>query len=407
MSFAKGPRSRLWLLLGILAVAILGLWLLFVRRAPPEQPRTARSLAPPRPAAHPAPTPAPAPAEHTPVAAAVPPAQEELCGVSGADQQRASGESVEQHVARLTRQAIERWRKSLLENTNPRQRAMGLALRDARPGAGGLQEAPDTSSDNALVLLAIETNDPAIYSLALGQCGAGDPQMAAGPCQGLSLEHWAKIDPDNAEPWLWIAARTDAAGDGTRTDEALRRAAGAARLDNYAGVMGAVALGALSPQVSPLEKAVAGADVISIARSTTPFALVTRLCSEQALQEGARKKQCAAVAKLLATEGSTLIEVAMAWRLGQRVGWPEDQWLPLQSEQRSYTQALSYPWAAADVGGGFACPVVKRYDYFIDQLAASGDERAALKATVEFNRQNTGAQPPAGSAPLPSEPRPL
>jgi hypothetical protein len=362
-----------------------------------------------RPAARAEHPPDGSPAAQKPLTVAAPPVRDELCGVTASQQQRDAGESVEQHVARLTDPAIARWRQALLESTNPRHHAMGLALRNARPGPVAEPQAPpDAPSDNELVLTAMETNDPAIYALALGQCGEGDPDLAAGPCQGLSLAHWSRIDPDNAEPWLWIAARADAAGDRTRTDEALGRAASAARLESYAGVMSAVALGALSAQTTPLEKAVAGADLISIARYVTPFALVTRLCSEQAMQEAARKKQCAAIAKLLADQGSTQLEVAMAWRLAQRAGWPEDQWLTLQAEQRSYTHALSYPWNAAEAGGGFGCPVVKRYDYFIDQLAASGDERAALKATVEFARQVPEPRTPAAtSASVPPEHRPL
>jgi hypothetical protein len=409
MSSGKGLRSRRWLLPGVLAVLGLGLVLLLTWRAAPQKSANTHALAPSQPAAHVEHPPDRAPAAQKPLAAVAPPVRDELCSVPAPQQLRAAGESVEQHVARLTDPAIARWRQGLLDTTNPRQRAMGLALRNARPGPVAEPQAPpDTPSDNELVLLAMETNDPAIYALALGQCGEGDPELAAGPCQGLSLEHWSRIDPDNAEPWLWIAARADAAGDHMRTDEALRRAAGATRLESYAGVMSAVALGALSPQVTPLEKAVAGADLVSVARYVTPFALVTRLCSEQAMQDSARTNQCAAIAKLLADQGSTEIEVAMAWRVGQRVGWPQDQWLALQGEQRSYMRALSYPWNAADSGGGFGCPVVKRYDFFIDQLAASGDERAALKATLEFARQAPEPRPPAGtSVSVPPEHRPL
>lgn len=313
-----------------------------------------------------------------------------LCGMSESDQVRNDGETVEQHVARVTEKTIGGWRTALLESGDLRQRAVGLALGNAKPISGSLTfAAPDSAAKNDLVLLAIETNDPAIYALALGQCGENNLTMAVGPCQGLSLEHWAQIDPDNAVPWMWLASRADSMVDRVRADEALSRAANASRLDSYVGAMSALALGALPPQVAPLEKAVAGADLISISRLVTPVALVANLCSEQALQVAARKQQCSSIANLLATQGSSIFEVVMAAILGKRLGWPEEKWMPLQKESDSYRHAPVYPWSSAESGDrGFRCPKVLKYDYFIDQLAAhGGSERAAMKATIEAPRK--------------------
>jgi hypothetical protein len=315
---------------------------------------------------------------------------DDLCGVSGSDQLRNDRETVEQHVARVTERTVGRWKTTLLDSGDPRQRAVGLALGNAKPAPDSwTSAAPDAPANNDLVLLAMKTNDPAIYALALGQCSENNLDMAAGPCQELSLEHWTQIDPDNAVPWMWMAARADKMGDHVRADAALSRAANASRLDSYVGAMSALALRALPPKVAPLEKAVAGADLISISRLVAPVALVASLCSEQALQIATRKEQCSSMTNLLATQGSAIIEVAMAAILGKRLGWPEDKWIPLQKESDSYRQALSYPWSRAESGDrGFRCPKVLKYDYFIDQLAAhGGSERAAMKATVEAPRK--------------------
>jgi hypothetical protein len=94
--------------------------------------------------------------------------------------------------------------------------------------------------------------------------------------------------------------------------------------------MSAHALDALPPKVAPLEKAVAGADLIAISRLVAPVALVASLCPEQALRVATRKEQCSSMANLLATQGSAVIEVAMAAILGKRLGWPENKWGPLQ-----------------------------------------------------------------------------
>jgi len=314
---------------------------------------------------------------------------DDLCGVSGSDQLRNDRETIEQHVARVTAKTVGRWRTALLRSADRRQRAIGLALGNAGRAADSRPYAtPGTPANNNLVLLALETNDPAIYALALGQCSENNVDMPAGPCRRLSLEHWAKIDPDNAVAWMWIASRDDKSGDPVRTDEAFSEAAEASRLDSYVGAMKALALGALPPKVTPLEKAVAGADLISISGLVTPVALVTTLCSEQALQVVTRKQQCSSVTNVLATQGTSMTEVAMAAILGKRLGWPQDKWITLRKESDYYRQAPSYPWSKADSSAGFRCRTVLRYDYFIDQLAAhGGSERAAMKATIEASRQ--------------------
>jgi hypothetical protein len=355
---SESRRSWRWLVLVGLAVFSLFLLFLVTRAGPPE--RTAAGAR----------------------------VTDDLCGVSGSDRLRNDRETIEQHVARVTAKTVGRWRTVLLRSADRRQRAIGLALDKAEPASDSRTYAtPGTPADNNLILLALETNDPAIYALALGQCSENNVDMPAGPCRRLSLEHWAQIDPDNAVPWMWIASRADKSRDPFRTDEAFSQAAKASRLDSYVGAMKALALGALPPKVTPLEKAVAGADLISISGLVTPVALVTTLCSEQALQVATRKQQCSSVTNVLATQGTSMMEVAMAAILGKRLGWPEDKWIALRQESDSYRAALSYPWSNADSGAGFQCEKVLRYDYFIDQLAAhGGSERAAMKATIEALR---------------------
>lgn len=72
-----------------------------------------------------------------------------LCGVSGSDQVRNHGETVEQHVARVTEKTIGGWRTALLESGDPqaarsrsgsgeRQTCFGF-LDVCGPGFGGEQ----------------------------------------------------------------------------------------------------------------------------------------------------------------------------------------------------------------------------------------------------------------------------
>jgi len=387
------PPHWRWIILGALALFALLLFLVLLNRQRPEATSagpsaSASSSRGPRDMSLPGPS-HPTPAS---TAAAETGVKDNLCGVSGSELLRKSGESIQQHVARLTDATMSRWRAALLASEDPRQQALGLALTDAQPTPNpSAYVAPDTSSNNSLVLLAIQSNDPAIYALALGQCGEQNLEMAVGPCQGLSVEHLAQIDSDNAMPWMWIASRAEMNGNFALADEALGHAANASRLQSYVGAMRVAALDVLPPDVTPLEKAMAGVDLQSIARIGSPFGGMLSLCSEEALQGAQRNEQCSSILNLLSTQGSTFLDVAEAAILSKRLGRPEDKNLELQNERDLYSHEAntSYPWNQMHAAQGFRCENLQRYDDFIDQLAAhGGNERAAMKATIEAQRKS-------------------
>jgi hypothetical protein len=313
---------------------------------------------------------------------------DELCGVKGPALKRAGNETIAQHITRLTQSVISRWQSALATSEDPRSQAIGLALENAHPDPRA-NESQDTPVNNSLVLLAIETNDPAIYALAISRCGDGYA-MAAGPCQALSWEHWANIDPDNAVPWLWIAAKASNSGNQEDAEEALAKASMASRLDEYNSAFTAIALSALPRDISPLDKAVAGVDVISTRPLGIPAAdLAVTLCSEMAVQEPTRKQQCTSIASDLADGGSTLFDLAVAGSLAKTLGFPADQQTKLQIERRNaaMNSMAHNPWRYTDEGSGltlgsdFRCDTVLGYDAFIDALrVAGGNERAALAA---------------------------
>jgi hypothetical protein len=316
------------------------------------------------------------------------PVKDELCGVSGSALLRTGDETIEQHVTRVTEPVISRWKGSLTASENPRRRAIALALANARPRPSlGDELSKDTPVNNSLVLLAIETDDPAIYALAIGQCrdwDSGGYAMAAGPCEGLSWEHWANIDPDNAIPWLWIAAQAEYAGDQQGVEEALAKASTAAGIQEYGSALSELAMGALPHDVSPLDKAVAGAEVISIVPGGVPLAIVS-LCSVTSIQQPLRKERCSTIATVLAKQGSTLIDLALASRLADWLGFPQDTRTALSTEWRNARAALNesvpYPWSGLSGTSDFRCSTVLGYDAFIDvRRAARGNERAALAA---------------------------
>jgi hypothetical protein len=316
---------------------------------------------------------------------------DDLCGVSPQDQIRKVNETIEQHVARLTDHVIDRWKRTLLESTDARSRAVGFALSDANRHPDPFNSStPDTLSSNSLVLMAIESNDPAIYALALGHCNSGLMEMTVGPCKGLSIEHWAQIDPDNAVPWMWIASRADSRGNQRLVNEAFGRAASASRMQSYSELLVELALDALPQDIKPLEKAAAGTDIVVSAGGPGVSIRLIDICSGSALQTSQRKEQCSSIADMVATQGATTIEVALAAELGKRLGWPEEKWTALKQESDIHRKVVNgyFPSSNPESRQEFRCEKLLRYDHFIDQLAVNkGNWRAAMKAVTEAPAQ--------------------
>ena len=206
----------------------------------------------------------------------------------------------------------------------------------------------------------------------------------------LDLAEASQI-PAIAEPWFQ-AFNAAIEIHPVMVPEDLAKAATAARIDAYGTALSATALGALPGDITPLEKAVAGADVISILRIGTPIETAS-LCSETAIQQPLRKKQCSAIARVLAAQGSTLIELSQASYLADRLAFPQDMRTALKTESKNARAALtrSYPWGDSGGGATFGCDTVLGYDSFIDALqAAGGNERAAARALVAAGRPADG-----------------
>ena len=149
---------------------------------------------------------------------------------------------VNRYIADATRETYERWKSVLLDSSDVRARAAGLSLQRVEDGfAGSL--AADTSLDQ-LVELAVTARDPVVYGVAVGACKTGLPDDTAAACRRLSLSEWAKIDPDNAVPWLATAAAARGNGDSWAESVAFARAAQTHKVDNYTESLLSVALGA-------------------------------------------------------------------------------------------------------------------------------------------------------------------
>ena len=159
---------------------------------------------------------------------------------------------------------------------------------------------PGADAIERLARLAASTRDPLVYALAYQGCNATgltfhSPQAS---CQLLSAEQWARLDPDNAVPWLQLAAQAGTGRADEAVDNALRRAAHATHSEAY-GVDPAQGLSGLAY----LEG-------------------VTQQCGSAALADARRAELCGDVAHMLVSHSQAPAELMAGAQLGERLGWP-------------------------------------------------------------------------------------
>jgi hypothetical protein len=104
--------------------------------------------------------------------------------------------------------------------------------------------------------LASGSQDPVVYALAIAAC-KGWASDDYGACQLISRAQWAYLDPDNAVPWLEVAAQARHDNDPDAEETALRRAAHARHTNTREGLLPTLVDRALGPHVTPLQRTLA------------------------------------------------------------------------------------------------------------------------------------------------------
>src|SRR5258706_5704810 len=120
---------------------------------------------------------------------------------------------------------------------------------------------------NSLVQLAVGPPDPAVYAIAVRACNAYlDP--AKGACEQISLREWARIDADNATPWLLLAGAARAKSKPAAEADAFNQAAKARRIDSYYDSLLAFTEADLPTDATPLDRWYLAVGVIGIESAT-------------------------------------------------------------------------------------------------------------------------------------------
>lgn len=274
----------------------------------------------------------------------------EVCG-HGQVQLPADDPNPLQRIPAAQRQAaLEQVEAQLLAHAQPAVRAATLLVGARSRVAGGRVRI------HQLARLAVASQDPAVYAMALRGCQAYAGAQES-PCALLSLAQWARLAPDNLHPWLALAAEAAARGDAPAEAEAMQQATRARLSDAQVGLLPAVLAPALRPPVPALQRAL----VLGVARSLQDGWTLTQanhadlFCSAEALADSSRVPVCEAVARTLVERGRSVADLGSGLAIGRQLGWSASRLAPGLQAQQHFAQLAEAAVALAANGLDFSC----------------------------------------------------
>jgi hypothetical protein len=296
----------------------------------------------------------------------------EVCGMGKVTLDASDPVAAYRYIDALSKPAAQQWVTALLDSDDYHARAAGLFLEGKITDGFATQPIAEQTRD-ALVQLAVGTSDPAVYAIAVRACNAYlDP--AKGACEQISLREWARIDADNATPWLLLAGAARAKNNPAAEADAFNQAAKARRIDSYYDSLLAFTEADLPTDATPLDRWYLAVAVMGIEAATAlpEYGVTSKHCSTEAMQDDNVRQQCGALAELLVTKGTTLLDVSIGATLGARVGWPKGRVDGLAQERDALTQAIMQ---AAPIGNDdlWTCNGVERGNAYVHQRVQLGE----------------------------------
>jgi hypothetical protein len=297
------------------------------------------------------------------------PASVEECGITELPPPDADvSESYDQVIAAAP-EAHKRWEAALLDSSDSHARAVGLLIRRFELLRAGSPVQAEESRDE-LVQLAAGAGDSALYALAVGQCRKSPADAdTAGACQRISLSEWARLDPDNAEPWIAIAQAASRRNDTQAEAVAFARAADTHKIDNESASLLSFGLAELPQGITPAEKMSLSIELIGFesAWGGPELSEIAHYCSIEALRGDETHKECDAVAELLVNHGGTILNLGLGVRIGERVGWPSERVKEILREREALFRLIP------DERHSWSCETVYRTNEFIDKRTQLGE----------------------------------
>ena len=307
-----------------------------------------------------------------------------VCGVGTVRVDEKNRAAPFDYVDRVTGPAQGRWQRNLVNSDDYRERAAGLRLLSEGWDYDSITGMPAPTRDavlarDELVQLATGLDDPSIYAMAVRACNQRyDPAPQDTACDRISPTRWAAMDPDNAAPWLEIAASAHARSDQAALFEAVSHAALAHSIDFGNDALLAYASIGMPPETTRLERAAFFDRLIGQKGGEGPVRALSiePYCTEKAEQQTSVRQQCEALAELMADHGRNTTDLSTAATMGARLGWAAERIARMRQETLAVFRVESHsqkdPWS---------CDDVRAVNEFADLQARSG-ELAAARAAI-------------------------
>lgn len=239
---------------------------------------------------------------------------------------------------------------------------------------------------DALAQMALASRDPRLHMLAFNACGWSH-QSEAGACRAVSIERWTQLDPNNAVPWLFLAAKAQQKQDALALADAMQHVAKATHSDSGWGLLpGMVAThapsedAALPATMQLLTEAIGVQTTLSV----PSYAPAMDFCKDDALRDGVRRQTCSDVAEVLATKSNTVIDRTMGAALGSRVGWAAERSDATKTELDAIGQVMG-----ARIARGpemLACDGARRSIAYYREVGQFGEVEAARRAIANSGK---------------------
>jgi hypothetical protein len=160
-------------------------------------------------------------------------------------------------------------------------------------------------------------------------------ESASDGCGLLSNAQWARIEPDNAVPWLYAAADAGQRHDRGALEAALSRASQARysdpHWDQVSRVLASDALASQPPAVQ-IQLAISLLGIQAALAFREPGVVLTQYCGVAALADPNRVQTCGDLAATLIERGRTEIEVWIGAKIAERIGTTDPRFSALLDE---------------------------------------------------------------------------
>jgi hypothetical protein len=178
-------------------------------------------------------------------------------------------------------------------------------------------------SASSLALLAQETKLPQAYSWALSACRAkaADPVLYPA-CGNVSTQHWADAAPNNAWPWLLLAAEAQRRNDLSGMESSMHRASLASDWRHPGDEARQMLVTHMPPSVSSTAVLYALTGVGFLHADKAGLSSLSQYCG--ANQDANRAQTCTRLAAGLLKSANDLFQLSVAIKVGARSDVPQD-----------------------------------------------------------------------------------